>query len=408
MRGMGGKLMRRRRLREFGEVAAGLEFHGELVRFADGTDERDEEIDDFFDIGEIGHFDHAVHIAEGDGDEGAGDAVAGVEDDIGIGAAVAGAAFVLDGDIGLGGALEQAGDDGGMVAGAVGDGGTAAEFDFAVLGGIDAGGFGGVGDIEDYADIWAEAMGGHFGAVSADFLHDGVDGDEGGAGSIGGGGEAGEDFGDDESPEAVIEGATDDPIGGKRLSGIVIDGWVTDAETEGGDLFFGIGADIDIEFVNFRGFFVGEGIFAEMDGGITDDAGDRSEVTEEIDAAPAGGGGIGTADAIDAEPAFFGDVFDDEADFVGVGFEHDASGVCGGAVEGRPGGPVGIIFDEIGEGFGVGDPFALASDFEAGGAWGIEEVVEELVGSGIHGGRMVEKEMGGRDIFGGEVEVTIG
>ena len=349
-----------------------------------------------------------MHIAEGDGDEGAGDAVAGVEDDIGIGAAVAGAAFVLDGDIGLGGALEQAGDDGGMVAGAVGDGGTAAEFDFAVLGGIDAGGFGGVGDIEDHADIWAEAMGGHFGAMSADFLHDRVDGDEGGAGAIEGGGEAGEDFGDDEAAEAVIEGASDDAIGGKRLSGIVIDGGMADAEAEGGDFFFGIGADIDIEFVNFRGFFVGEGIFAEMDGGIADDAGDGPEVTEEIDAAAASGGGIGTADAIDAEPAFFGDVFDDEADFVGVGFEHDAAWLWGGAVEGGPGGAVGIIFDEIGEGFGVGDPFALASDFEAGGAWGIEEVVEELVGSGIHGGRMVEKEMGGRDIFGGVVEVTIG
>ena len=88
--------------------------------------------------------------------------------------------------------------------------GAAAEFDFAVVGGVDAGGLGGVGDIEDHADVGPEPVGGHLGAVATDFLHDGVDGDERGAGFLFGAAEAGEDFGDDEAAEAVIERAADD------------------------------------------------------------------------------------------------------------------------------------------------------------------------------------------------------
>ena len=72
-------------------------------------------------------------------------------------------------------------------------------------------------------------------------------------------------------------------------------------------------------------------------------------------------------------------MFDHVADFVGVGFEHDDGGFGIGALEGRPSGTVGVIFDFVREGADVVCPFALALNFETGGAGGGEKVDEEGV-----------------------------
>lgn len=80
-------------------------------------------------------------------------------------------------------------------------------------------------------------------------------------------------------------------------------------------------------------------------------------------------------------------MFDHVADFVGVRLEHDDGSFGIGALDGGPGGTVGVIFDFVGEGADVVCPFALALDFETGRAWGGEKVDEEGVIGG-HGGRL--------------------
>ena len=105
-----------------------------------------------------------------------------VEDDIRVGAAVAASCSRAGWGFSQCRAhVDEARDDGGVIAGAVGDGRAAAELDLAVLRGVDAGRVGGVGDIEDDADIGPEAVRGHLCAVAADFLLHGIDGDERGA-----------------------------------------------------------------------------------------------------------------------------------------------------------------------------------------------------------------------------------
>ena len=59
-----------------GFIPLGLKLHAEVIIFAEGEDEGGEEGDHFLHVGEVGHLDDAVHVAEREGDEGAGDAVA--------------------------------------------------------------------------------------------------------------------------------------------------------------------------------------------------------------------------------------------------------------------------------------------------------------------------------------------
>ena len=170
---------------------------------------------------------------------------------------------------------------------------------------------------------------------------------------------------------------------------------MADAEAEFGDVFFGICADIDVEFVDFRGFFTA-GAVADVDGGIADDAGDWAEVALEDEFAAACGGVVAAADSVDVEVAFFGDGLDHEADFVGMGFEHDLEG--GFSFESGPRAAVGVAGDGVCGGFDPCGPFALAGHFEASGAWGIEEVEEEGFGGFVHGGdgKLDAAEAGGK------------
>ena len=89
------------------------------------------------DIIEVRGFHHGMHAAQWQGDKCAWDAFAGVENLVRIGAGEAAAGFVLNGEFGLGGGVDEALDDDWMVRGAVGNGGATAEFDAAVFVGID-------------------------------------------------------------------------------------------------------------------------------------------------------------------------------------------------------------------------------------------------------------------------------
>ena len=65
-----------------------------------------------------------------------------MEDEVGVGAGVAAAGFVLDGELGLGSDVDEPLDDVRVVRSAVGNGRAATELDAAVFGGIQAGGVG--------------------------------------------------------------------------------------------------------------------------------------------------------------------------------------------------------------------------------------------------------------------------
>lgn len=354
----------------------------EGIAWFDGESEGGEQGDDLFDVGEAGAFYDRVHVAEREGDESGGCAFADVVDGVGVCAAVAGGGFVLDTDFLPCGGFEQAFDDEGVAAGSVGDGGTAAEGDGSVAGFFDAGGIGCVGDVEADGDVWFESVGEHAGSVSTDFLLNAVGGDDGGAEFPALFVESADGFCDDEAADAVVEGAADEAVAAEFLGGVGIDGGVTDAESEFGDIFFGVGSDIDVEFVDFRSFFPA-GAVSYVDGGIADDAGDGAFVALENDAASACGGVVAASDAVDVEESFLGDVLDHEADFVGVGFEHDAVG--GLAFEDGPCAAVGVAGNGVGVRLDPCGPFPLSGHFETGGAWGVEEIQQEGLGGFIHG-----------------------
>ena len=152
-----------------------------------------------------------------------------------------------------------------------------------------------------------------------------------------------------------------------------IDRRVADAQAERGD-FLGIGGPhIDVQLVNLGRFFIAPAVCAQVDGGVADDAAHGFLVAQDLQAATARSGGVGAANAINAQEALFGDLFDDEADFVGVGFEHDplGSALRGPCFQSGPDGAVSVIFHAVGMGADVSGPFALARKLKSGGAGGV-------------------------------------
>jgi len=184
------------------------------------------------DVIQVGGFHDRVHAAQWQRNQGAGDALAGMEDLVGVCAGGAAAGFVLDRGFCGFGDLFQALDDEGVVRCAVGESGARAEFDFAMLGGIKARGVGGVGDVEANAHGGLEAVCGHHGTVSANFFLHGIETDEREGRFALAGGDAFHHLGDDVAADTIIECATDNPPVSEFDWAVLIDGGVahTDAE----------------------------------------------------------------------------------------------------------------------------------------------------------------------------------
>ncbi len=359
----------------------------ERIRFLQREHEGFEQADRAFDVIEMCGLHDGMHAAQRERDEGGGDAFAGVENLVGVGAGETARRFVLEVDLFLFRKCDEPFDDEWVVAGAVGDGRAAAELHQAELRGLYAGGVGGVGDIEAKADIGLESVGGHHRAVAADLFLDRVETDEGDGGFLAGFGDALHHLRDDVGAEAVVQGAADQAFVGEFRRAVDIHHWMPDTETEGGD-FFRVGrADIDPEIVHGGRFLTTEFVAAEVDRGVTDDAGDFALVAEDAHTAAAAGGGVRTADAVDAEEAFVVDVLDDVTDLIGVSLQHhDLLRFSG---KGRPGGAIGIAFHGSGEGLHVFRPDTLAGHFEAGGGGGFEEVEKEFFIGFFHGAFVV-------------------
>ena len=126
--------------------------HVEGVGFLEAADEAGGEGGGVADVGKGNGFNWRMHITKRDGNETARDAVAGRVDDVGVRTGAARDGFVLDRDFVFGCDLDEALHDEWMVRSTVGNSGSFAEFDEPIFLHADAGGVGGVGDVEDNRD----------------------------------------------------------------------------------------------------------------------------------------------------------------------------------------------------------------------------------------------------------------
>ena len=99
---------------------------------------------------------------------------------------------------------------------------------------------------------------------------DGIDGKDVGAGFLAGAFDRGEDLGDDEAADTIVEGPSDEAILAKGFRGVGVNGGVPYTKAECGN-FFGIaGANVDVEFVYFWGFFAVSAV-PDVNGGVAND-----------------------------------------------------------------------------------------------------------------------------------------
>ena len=176
----------------------------ECVGFLEAADEAGGEGGGVADVGEGNGFHGGMHVAKRDGNEPAGNAVAGRVDDVGVRTGAAGDGFVLDRDFVFGCDLDEALHDEWMVRSTVGNSGSFAEFDEPIFLHADAGGVGGVGDVEDNRNRGADAVGYHLSASTADFFLHGIRREGGRDRAFLCGSKLFEDEGENESADAVV------------------------------------------------------------------------------------------------------------------------------------------------------------------------------------------------------------
>lgn len=278
--------------------------------------------------------------------------------------------FVLDRDRQRFSGLDEAFHEFGMVASTVRDARPLAEEDFSVLFVIDPRGIGRVGHIKDDGVIWAEAVGGHACAMATDFFLDSIESDDR---SIveSRGREIVEDFCDEVASDTVIETSADDAARREELRRFLDDGRATDMETQIGDFFRGRSTNIDEEVVPFREFvFI---FFAEVDSGIAHDADDLAVRAEKAQATGGRDRAVRATDGGDIDKALVIDMADNEADFVGVRFEHEGERIGFFSAEDGPSVSVGIRIDDIAKGRDLVFPAILRFGFPSGRACSGEE-----------------------------------
>ena len=250
-----------------------------------------------------------------------------------------------------------------------------------MFGFFNAGGIGGVGDIETNRHIRLEPVGDHTRAITTNFLLDTIGSDDG-DGKFGLlFGQLPHDLGDDKTAHAVVDGTATKPAFSEFLESIGIDAGVADAQSQLGDFLVGVRSDIDVQLVHLGGFFAA-GPVPDMNGGVADDPfdGAMGALKNQL---PAAGRGIVTAsNTVNVDKAFLGDILDHVADFVGMSFQHQFHG--GIPFQHRPGAAVGVVLDAVAKGLHVAGPHPLPSDFKAGGAGGAEELIQKRFGRFVH------------------------
>ncbi len=347
-----------------------------------GVGEGGEELGDLDEVLEADEFDGGVHVAGGEAEQGAGDAAAGPEDDIGIGATGGGDGFVLELDAFFVGDFFESGDDLDVIGAAVGDGWAGADADIAVEGFADRGDVRGVGDVRDEGDVGFEFVGDLAGTEAASFFHDIGDGANFGFEVFAVVGEEAESFGDGPGADAVIEGAADGEVVAEEFElGVQGDG-VADLDEFLG-FFPGGDADIEEEVLDFGEAAVFGG-FGEVRCDVADDPVYGAFAGMDDDALGFGDGWVYPAHPADVDESVVGNVVHGEGDFVGVGGEHDAGGSA--FIEDGDTVAIGVGEGFIGVFFGVIEPDALAAGFVAGGAGGIDLCAEEFEGGFSLGG----------------------
>ena len=218
-----------------------------------------------------------------------------------------------------------------------------------------------MGDIQADGGIRVQPVGDHFCSDAADFFLDAVGKDD-----IPGGVnfalvKCASHFGSDEAAEPVVQRAADEAgIEHERL--IAIHGAIAHAQPH-------------FLYPEFRRLFE---IFADMDGGVADDTHYLALPAEETEAAAAGNGDIAAAEAFYVGEAVVGDMADGEADFIGVGVQHEGGSIFSPTLQRGPGRAIGIAFLTRGIRCNVGRPETLRLDFHTRGGRGAQECVQEL------------------------------
>ena len=200
-------------------------------------------MDRLFHHGEVDDFAGGVHVAQGDGEQAAGDAGVGHLHGAGVGAGRAGFSLDLVRDAGFLGGLDHVVEDNRVDVWAAADDGATRKAEAAELAVVRIGVVGRMTYVDGDANVGVDGLGGHLRAAHADFFLGGGDGRHGGGEGLLLG-EAAKGFHAHVGPGLVVEGTGDADAAAQHLGAVGVDGGVADAH-DGERVGAVVHADVD-------------------------------------------------------------------------------------------------------------------------------------------------------------------
>ena len=280
----------------------------------------------------------------------------------------------------------DAGDDGRVIAPAMGDARAFADSHIAMLRLIYAGIIRGVGDIHDEGDARLEGISNLAGAEQTDFLlHIGNGANFGVEFSFGFLQEA-QRFSHGESADTVVKGPRDGEVVTEQIKFVGQSDRVANGHKFPG-IFAASDTQVDKEVMDFRRLGV-RSLLQEMRRDIADHTFDRAAAGVDNDALGFGDGRVHTAHFTHINKTGLVDVINRHGDFVGMSREHEARRTA--FVEDGDAVTIGIGEGFVGKLFGIIEPNALTADFMADRARCIDEGLKELKRLNAHGQKIPE------------------
>ena len=251
---------------------------------------------------------------------------------------------------------------------------------------VEAGRVCGMRDVEHNGDIGGEVVGRHPSAKPPDLFLYRIE--RVGRSCRAGLGlrEAGQHTGDDKAANTVVQGTSAESPWGQLFHGFGEHCRVPDANAAVGYVLLVRGSDVHIDLMPFGDFLVFP--VAHVDGRDPNDPGDLAVVAEDTDASPTSQRSVRAARREDMQESLVGNVIDDEANLVGMGFYDEAGRrVAPGTLQHRPRRAIAVALHAVGESPGIGCPLTLSGDFKACWARCVEKVEEKRLVVVGHGKR---------------------
>ena len=271
-----------------------------------------------------------MHVAQGDGEQAAGDAGVGHLHGAGVGARRARLSLDLVGDAGFFGGLDHVVEDDRVDVRAAADDRAAREAEATELAVIGVGVVGRMADVDGDADVGVDGLGGDLRAAHADFLLRGRDGGHGGGEGLLLG-QAPEGLHADVSAGLVVERAGHADAAAQHLRAVGVHGGVADPHDRQG-VGPVVHADIDPHVMTLRDALAVLGR-EQVHGTLAGDAEHRTLAGQDVQAAAGGDDLVVAAEELEVQVALVVDVGDDESDLVDVAGEHQGRAAV--ALEGR-------------------------------------------------------------------------